>query len=151
MINQNSQGDGAFVVLMADDDPEDVELVADALSDSNFPCDFHSVTNGYELIKYLHHREPYADSALDPGVILLDLSMPKRNGTEVLAELKSTRHLRDIPIVILTTSDAERDRARAASLGANGYLTKPNSYQALVEMMQTLKTYQRTPRTVNES
>ncbi len=145
MTHQELQDRHALVVLMADDDPDDVALMADALSESAFPSDFRSVSDGYELIQYLHHRGPYAEpgEAPDPGLILLDLNMPMRNGTEVLAELKSTPHLREIPIVILTTSSAERDRSRTAGLGADGYLTKPNSYAELVEMTQALQTFRK--------
>ena len=135
----------AFVVLMADDDPAVVSLVADALSESAYDHDFRSVSDGYELIQYLHRRGFYAipENAPEPDVILLDLNMPKQNGTEVLAELKNTPHLCDIPIVILTTSDAERDHTRTSSLGADGYLAKPNTYEALVEMTRTLQSFRK--------
>ncbi len=110
MEQQTSQ----FVILMADDDLDDVSLVADALAESSLRADFRHVADGYDLIQYLHHRGFYAapENAPHPDVILLDLNMPKKNGTEVLAELKTTPHLRDIPVVILTTSDSERDHHR---------------------------------------
>jgi CheY-like chemotaxis protein len=143
MTTQALQDKRAFVVLMADDDPEDVSLVREALAESAFQCDFRTVSDGYELLLYLHRRGFYADSARspDPSLILLDLNMPLRNGTEVLAEIKSTPHLCSIPVVILTTSDADRDRVRTANLGADGYLTKPSSYSALVELTRALYPY----------
>jgi len=133
-----------FVVLMADDDLDDVSLVADALAESSLRADFRHVADGYDLIQYLHRRGFYAapENAPHPDVILLDLNMPKKNGTEVLAELKTTPHLRDIPVVILTTSDSERDHHRTHTLGADGYLTKPNRYESLVDMMSTLEKFQ---------
>lgn len=143
MPTQTQQSDRPFCILMADDDLDDISLVADALAECPFPTEFKNVSDGYELIQYLHRRGYYATAeAPEPDLILLDLNMPKRNGTEVLAELKSTPVLREIPIVILTTSDGERDRFRTENLGADGYLTKPNSYEELVEMMNLLKTFQ---------
>jgi CheY-like chemotaxis protein len=143
MKEKTQQTEQPFVILMADDDLDDISLVADALAECPFPTNFRSVSDGYELIQYLHRRGFYASAeAPVPDLILLDLNMPKRNGTEVLAELKTTPGLRGIPIVILTTSDGERDHYRTSNLGADGYLTKPNRYEELVEMMNLLKTFQ---------
>ena len=143
MKEKTQHSERPFCILMADDDLDDISLVADALKECPFPTDFRSVADGYELIQYLHRRGFYASTeAPEPDLILLDLNMPKRNGTEVLAELKTTPGLRDIPIVILTTSDGERDRYRTSNLGADGYLTKPNRYEELVDMMNCLKTFQ---------
>jgi CheY-like chemotaxis protein len=141
MIEQETPGRHPFVVLMADDDPDDIALVRDALSECDFKSDFRSVCDGYELLQYLHQRGPYArlGEAPVPELILMDLNMPLRNGTEVLAELKCTRHLRAIPIVIVTTSNAERDRSRTEELGADGFLTKPSTYAALLEMTRSLE------------
>jgi CheY-like chemotaxis protein len=133
-----------FVVLMADDDPEDIALFSEALVDDNTTAVFRSVSDGFELIQYLHCRGDYSghgQTSPTPDLILLDLNMPKKNGTEVLAELKSTPHLRNIPIFILSTSDAERDHARTTLLGADRYYTKPSSYIAFSKLVESLKTY----------
>jgi CheY-like chemotaxis protein len=149
-----------FVVLMADDDPDDVDLMACALAQSSFPSEFRSVRDGYELIQYLHRLgeyadapakpdedhlparlSPYVDPAPNPSLILLDLNMPRCNGIEVLAELKRTPHLSKIPVVILTTSDAERDRSRTSLLGASGFITKPDDFSRLIEVTRSLQSF----------
>jgi two-component system response regulator len=148
-----------FVVLMADDDPDDVELMASALALSPYPTDFRHVRDGYELIQYLHRLGRYADApepdepesleqvgsetdpAPDPDLILLDLNMPRCNGMEVLKELKKTPHLAKIPIVILTTSNAEKDRSQATRLRARGFVTKPQNLSRLLEITQSLDSF----------
>jgi CheY-like chemotaxis protein len=137
---QNRHVSTPFLVLMADDDPDDVSLVSDALFEAPFSNLFRSVHNGFELVQYLHGRGKYAGQAR-PSLILLDLNMPLQNGAEALAEIKSTPGICNIPVVILTTSDAERDRLQTVSLGADQYLTKPSSYKALVKMMQSLQSF----------
>jgi two-component system response regulator len=149
-----------FVVLMADDDEDDVELVSEALAEGEFLTDFRSVPDGYELIEYLHRRGGYADPAYDsnspgsflyldpllriaptPDLILLDLNMPKRNGTDVLRELKCTPAISMIPVVVFSTSVAERDRRKTLSLGAERYITKPSDFDTLCDMTQMFKSF----------
>ena len=128
---------------MADDDPDDRLLTEEALSESHLLNELYFVEDGEELLDYLHQRGKYSDSqkAPRPGVILLDLNMPKKDGREALEEIKASPLLRQIPIVILTTSKAEEDIFRTYDLGASSFITKPVTFEALVEVMQTLGKY----------
>lgn len=130
-------------ILMADDDPDDRMLTEEALSESHLLNDLYFVENGEELMDYLYNRGKYSDSqqAPRPGVILLDLNMPKKDGREALEEIKADPSLRQIPIVILTTSKAEEDIYRTYDLGASSFITKPVTFESLVEVMQTLGKY----------
>jgi CheY-like chemotaxis protein len=140
MTAQHSQR--PFVVLMADDDPDDIALFSEALADNNFAPDFRSVSDGVELIQYLHHRGRYSEQqSPTPDLILLDLNMPRKNGIEALAEVKSSPDLSGIPIFILSTSGSERDHTRTAHLGAEGYLTKPNNNVAMAELIHSVRFY----------
>ena len=128
---------------MADDDPDDRLLTEEALSESHLLNELYFVEDGEELLDYLHQRGKYSDSqkAPRPGVILLDLNMPKKDGREALEEIKASPLLRQIPIVILTTSKAEEDIFRTYDLGASSFITKPVTFESLVEVMQTLGKY----------
>lgn len=130
-------------ILMADDDPDDCLLAREALSESRLANDLHFVSDGEELMDYLYQRGKYSvpGSAPRPSLILLDLNMPKKDGREVLNELKSDPHLRQIPVLVLTTSKAEEDILRSYYLGANSYITKPVTFSSLIEVMQTLSKY----------
>lgn len=132
-----------ITILMADDDPDDRLLTEEALSESHLLNDLYFVENGEDLMDYLHHRGKYLDpqQAPRPGVILLDLNMPKKDGREALQEIKADPSLRQIPIVILTTSKAEEDIYRTYDLGASSFITKPVTFESLVEVMQTLGKY----------
>jgi CheY-like chemotaxis protein len=101
------------------------------------------VENGEELMDYLHRRGAFADPARSPrpGLILLDLNMPRKDGREALAEIKSDPALRQIPVVVLTTSKAEEDIYRTYDLGVNSFITKPVTFDGLVNVMRTLGTY----------
>ncbi len=132
-----------IIILMADDDSDDRMLVKDAFDESRLNNDLHFVEDGEQLIDYLYRRgnfthlkgQPY------PGLILLDLNMPKKDGREALAEIKSDPDLRRIPIVILTTSRAEEDILRTYDLGANSFITKPVTFESLVQVVQVLGNY----------
>jgi CheY-like chemotaxis protein len=128
---------------MADDDPDDCMLARDALAESRLANDLHFVSDGEELMDYLYQRGKYSvpGSAPRPSLILLDLNMPKKDGREVLNELKSDPDLRQIPVLVLTTSQAEEDILRSYYLGANSYITKPVTFSSLIEVMQTLSKY----------
>ncbi len=130
-------------ILMADDDPDDCLLAREALAESRLANDLHFVSDGEELMDYLYQRGKYSvpGSAPRPGLILLDLNMPKKDGREVLKELKADPHLRQIPVLVLTTSQAEEDILRSYYLGANSYITKPVTFSSLIEVMQTLSKY----------
>jgi CheY-like chemotaxis protein len=133
----------SVVILMADDDADDRELTRDALSESRLINDLHFVEDGVQLLDYLHRRGVYArpGSAPRPGVILLDLNMPRKDGREALREIKSDPDLRTIPVVVLTTSKADQDIAESYDLGANSYITKPVTFEGLLEVVRGLGKY----------
>jgi CheY-like chemotaxis protein len=133
----------AFTILLADDDPEDQMLTRDALAESRCANRLDTVADGEELLDYLHRRGPFAALAGTPlpGLILLDLNMPRKDGREALKEIKSDPQLRRIPVVVLTTSKAEEDICRTYDLGVNSFITKPVKFEGLVAAMQTLSRY----------
>jgi CheY-like chemotaxis protein len=133
----------AIVILMADDDADDRLLALDALKAQRLANQLRFVEDGEELLDYLRHRGKYADptTAPHPGLILLDLNMPRKDGREALAEIKSDPHLRRIPVVILTTSKAEEDILRSYDLGANSYITKPVTFEGLATTIRVLGQY----------
>jgi CheY-like chemotaxis protein len=130
-------------ILIADDDPDDRMLMREALQESQLPCDVRFVADGEELMEYLCRRGQYAEpaSAPRPGLILLDLNMPRKDGREVLKEIDADPILRRIPIVVLTTSKSEEDIDHSYRLGANSYITKPVTFHALVEIARELGRY----------
>lgn len=132
-----------ITILMADDDEEDCQNTRDALEESLLANDLHCVANGEELLDYLLRRGQYADSASSPrpGLILLDLNMPRMDGREALAEIKAHPCLRTIPVVVLTTSKAEEDIYRSYELGASSFIVKPVTFAGLVEAMKALGRY----------
>lgn len=132
-----------IIILMADDDDDDRLLTSEALSESRLINGLHFVKDGEELMDYLQHKKNYAapNSAPRPGLILLDLNMPKKDGREALREIKADPALRRIPIVILTTSKTEEDILRSYDLGANSYITKPVTFEGLVRVIQMLGHY----------
>lgn len=132
-----------IVILLADDDEEDRMLAANALEESRVVNDLRFVEDGEELLDYLYHRGRYADadSSPTPGLILLDLNMPRKDGREALREIKNDRDLRRIPVVVLTTSKAEEDIYRTYDLGANSFITKPVSFEGLVAVMRDIGRY----------
>lgn len=132
-----------IVLLMADDDPDDRLLVKDALDESRLANEMRFVEDGEELMDYLYQRNRYADGSLSPrpGLILLDLNMPRKDGREALREIKADPTLRRIPVVVLTTSKAEEDIYRTYDLGVSSYITKPVTFESLVDLMRTLGKY----------
>lgn len=132
-----------ITILLADDDEEDRMLAADALTESRVANDLRCVTNGEELLDYLYRRGQYAPPAEvpRPGLILLDLNMPRKDGREALREIKADPELRTIPVVVLTTSKAEEDIYRTYDLGANSFITKPVSFEGLVDVMRDIGRY----------
>lgn len=133
----------SITILIADDDPEDRMLVEDAFVESRLANDLRFVEDGEQLMDYLYRRGRYSDpvSSPRPGVILLDLNMPKKDGREALKEIKSDPRLRQIPVVVLTTSRTEEDIFRAYELGVNSFITKPVTFGAMVELVKTLGKY----------
>jgi CheY-like chemotaxis protein len=132
-----------IVILMADDDEDDILLAQKALKKGRLLNIVYSVQDGEELLDYLFHRGAYTDvtTAPRPGIILLDLNMPKKDGREALKEIKTHEELKDIPIVVFTTSKAEEDIYRSYKLGVNSFITKPVTFEALIEVMQMLEKY----------
>lgn len=132
-----------IVILLADDDEEDRMLAADALEESRVVNDFRFVEDGEELLDYLYHRGRYSEAHTSPtpGLILLDLNMPRKDGREALREIKADPDLRRIPVVVLTTSKAEEDIYRTYDLGANSFITKPVSFEGLVAVMSEIGRY----------
>ncbi|MEA2488628.1 MAG: hypothetical protein QOH21_420 [Acidobacteriota bacterium] len=132
-----------IVILLADDDEEDRMLAADALEESRVVNDLRFVEDGEELLDYLYHRGQYAapGSSPTPGLILLDLNMPRKDGREALREIKADPDLRRVPVVVLTTSKAEEDIYRTYDLGANSFITKPVSFDGLVSVMRDIGRY----------
>lgn len=129
-------------LLLADDDPDDREMVRKAL-EKHLTSAFYTVGDGEELMDFLNHRGDYspADLSPTPGLILLDLNMPKKDGREALAEIKADPTLRWIPIVVMTTSKAEQDIRQTYALGASSFIQKPNSVAKLVHIMTVLNQY----------
>ncbi len=128
------------VLLMADDDADDRLMAKEALEASGLRNDIRFVEDGVELMRYLQQEGPYQD-APRPGLILLDMNMPRKNGREALAELKAHPEFKRIPVVILTTSQAEEDIKLGYDLGASSYITKPVTFEGLVAVMQSLGNY----------
>ena len=128
--------------LLADDDSDDRMLARDALAESRLANDLRFVQDGEELMDYLYRRNKYSnEEAPRPGLILLDLNMPRKDGREALREIKSDPNLRHIPIVVLTTSKAEEDIYRTYDLGVNSFITKPVTFDGLVSVMRGLGRY----------
>jgi CheY-like chemotaxis protein len=137
-------GGRPITLLMADDDEEDRALTQEAVADARLANDMRFVVDGQELMDYLRLEGDYAERGKDapyPGVILLDLNMPKKDGREALAEIKADPKLKKIPVVVLTTSKAEEDIFRTYELGVNSFITKPVTFVGLVEVLQAFSRY----------
>jgi two-component system response regulator len=136
------QGKG-ITILLAEDDADDRLLVREALSEGRVLNELRCVEDGEELLDYLRRRGRYADPETSPrpGLVLLDLNMPRKDGREALREIKGDPDLKRIPVVVMTTSKAEEDIVRSYDLGANSYVTKPVTFERLVELMKVLGRY----------
>jgi CheY-like chemotaxis protein len=132
-----------IVILVADDDAEDRAMTRKALEKNRIGNAIYEVEDGEQLLDYLHHRGAFAPPVLspEPGLILLDLNMPKKDGREALAEIKADPDLRRIPIVVMTTSMAEQDIVRTYELGCSSFISKPVSLAQLVEVTRVLGQY----------
>jgi CheY-like chemotaxis protein len=137
------QASTPIVILMADDDADDREMTAEAFRDCRLSNPLLFVENGEQLMDYLHRRGVYANEQLYPmpGLILLDLNMPLKDGREALREIKAHPVLKQIPVVVLTTSKAEEDIVRAYHDGVNSFITKPVSFNGLLDVVCTLGRY----------
>jgi len=131
-------GEGHVIdVLLVEDDPGDVLMTREAFEHYKIRNQLHVVTDGEQALQFLHRTGDFT-SAPRPGLILLDLNLPRRDGLEVLAELKADPGLRVIPVVILTTSQAEEDILRSYSLHANAYVSKPVDFERFMEVIRQI-------------
>ncbi len=133
----------AIEILVADDDPDDRSLIRDAFDENRVSIPIEFVKDGEELMDYLHRRGAYGHlrNAPLPGIILLDLNMPRKDGRTVLNEIKADKVLQRIPVVVLTTSSADEDILGTYDLGVRSFITKPTTFEALGEMVKTLTHY----------
>jgi CheY-like chemotaxis protein len=127
-------------VLLVEDDPGDVLLAQEAFEQSAIPSQLHVVDDGEQAIESLRRTGPYA-SAPRPGLILLDLNLPRRGGLEVLAELKADEELKSIPVVVLTTSAGRDDILRSYQLHANAYVTKPTGFDLFIDAIRKVDNF----------
>ena len=132
-----------ITIVLADDDPDDRKMTEDAFAENRLANQLHCVEDGEELMDYLHRCGKYENLRNEPlpGLILLDLNMPRKDGREALREIKADPNLRRIPVVVLTTSKAEEDIVRSYDLGVNSYVTKPVTFKSLVELVKVLDRY----------
>ncbi len=139
----NDRGGKLITILMAEDDADDREMTKEAFEESRLLNDLRFVEDGVELMDYLQRRGKYSDPASSPrpGLILLDLNMPKKDGREALQEIKADPELKSIRVVILTTSKAEEDIIRTYDLSASSYITKPVTFAGLADVVKTLGKY----------
>ncbi len=131
------------VILVAEDDEDDHIMIKDAWEESRLPSAIFFVKDGEELIDYLRHQGRFSDKSASPmpGLILLDLNMPRKDGRQALKEIKNDPQLRCIPVVAFTTSQAEEDILQTYDLGVNSFISKPVSFDALVEILKNLGKY----------
>ena len=129
-----------FEILLVEDNPGDTRLVIEAFRDSGTLNNLHTVGDGIKAMSFLHQEGKYAD-APRPDLILLDLNLPKKDGREVLAEIKGDSELRRIPVVIMTMSSSEEDILNAYDLHVNSYITKPVDLYSFMNMFKTMEDY----------
>ncbi|MBD2439731.1 response regulator [Nostoc sp. FACHB-110] len=127
-------------VLLVEDNPGDAELTRIALQDSKISINLNVVEDGVEAMAFLRKQNNYAKKP-HPDIVLLDLNLPRKDGREVLAEIKSDDHLKRIPVVVLTTSQSEEDILRAYNLAANCYITKPVDFDQFVKIVQSIENF----------
>ena len=138
-----SENKNEFIILIAEDDPDDRLLIKEALEEVKLSNPLHFVEDGIELLDYLKRQNDFHELAGTtlPGLILLDLNMPRKNGIEALKEIKEDPELRKVPVVVFTTSKAEEDINKAYRLGVNSFITKPVNFQALLNTLEILTKY----------
>ncbi|MGE5398760.1 MAG: response regulator [Ignavibacteriales bacterium] len=127
-------------ILLVEDNPGDVYLTREALRESRFSNTLQVVKDGIECMEYLRHQGKYAQ-AQDPDMIILDLNLPKKNGREVLAEVKRDNSLKYIPIIVLTSSQNENDIKTSYQLNANCYITKPVDYDEFIHIIRSIENF----------
>jgi CheY-like chemotaxis protein len=137
------KGKNSVTILIAEDDPDDRLLTMEAAKEARLANDIVFVEDGVELLDYLNQRGAYAgnEGASTPGLILLDLNLPRMDGREALAEIKADADFRRIPVIVMTTSKAEEDILRSYELGVSGYVTKPVKFDDLVNIIRVMGKY----------
>ena len=132
-----------ITILLVDDDADDRDLAREAFAESHLRNDLHCVESGEEMLAYLRREGKYGDPAISPtpGIVLLDLNMPGIGGREALENLKRDPELRHIPVVVMTTSKADEDILNSYQHGANSYITKPVTFEGLVNVVKGLQRY----------
>jgi CheY-like chemotaxis protein len=132
-----------ITILVADDDPDDRLMIKEALEEARLANGIEFVEDGVELMDYLHRRGNHADRSgpTVPGLLLLDLNMPRKDGREALEEIRADSNLKRLPVIVLTTSAAEEDIFRTYDLGANSFITKPVSFTDFVRTMEAVTDY----------
>ncbi|MFA6015318.1 MAG: response regulator [Gallionellaceae bacterium] len=138
MLNDNAN---IFDILLVEDEPADANLVRSALKTNKVLCNLHHEMDGVDALAFLRRAGEQYKNAVRPDLILLDLNMPRMNGREFLAEIKKDPDLSQIPVVVLTTSDVERDVVASYKLGAAGYITKPVDMEQFIDAIRQLDNY----------
>jgi two-component system, chemotaxis family, response regulator Rcp1 len=139
-MNHDSQSWQPIEILLVEDNPGDVDLTREALEDAKVRNRLYVVDDGAKAVDFLYKQGAYAD-APRPGLILLDLNLPKKDGRQVLAEIKADPELSEIPVVILTTSEADEDILRAYRLHANCYVTKPVDFRQFLHVIKAIEDF----------
>lgn len=130
----------AIEILLVEDDPGDIDLIEEALEDAKLQINLNSVRDGVEALAYLRQEGKY-NQAISPDLILLDLNLPRRDGREVLQDIKGDNYFKRIPVVVLTTSDAEEDILKSYNLGANCYVSKPLGMQDFIKIVESIENF----------
>ncbi len=132
-----------ITILVAEDDLDDQLLISEALQETRLANTVEFVEDGVELMDYLHRRGKFADRDGEPlpGLVLLDLNMPRKDGREAIAEIKADPNLKHVPVVVFTTSSAEADIYRTYDLGANSFISKPVTFVGLIDAMKKVTDY----------
>jgi CheY-like chemotaxis protein len=133
--------DRAMTILFAEDDPDDRLLLREAIEATLLRCDLRFVEDGDDLMDYLRHRGRYSGDSPRPALIMLDLNMPGKDGREAAREIKGDPRLRQIPIVVLTTSKSEEDVYRLYDLGVNSFLRKPATFEGLLRLVSKVREF----------
>ena len=127
-------------ILLVEDDPDDVLLITEVLRETRIPSDLHVAIDGEQAMDFFHRHELFADAPI-PDLVLLDLNLPKKDGRQVLTEIKADPVLRRIPVIVLTTSAAERDVLQAYDKHVNAYVRKPVGYVALLDVVRSIQDF----------
>lgn len=130
----------AIDVLLVEDDPGDVELTREGLAAGNVPVNLHTVEDGFKALRFLRHETPYTD-AIRPDIILLDLNLPRMDGSQALKEIKADERLKSIPVIVLTTSEEDTDIIKCYNLGASCYISKPVGFDEFLKVVRSLEDF----------